>query len=113
MDGVEGSQTYQYMHGIDHGRGSRVSAIEGTQNEVALGQRSREHVCVLWWANLTTCDVSASPGALICQIHARKIKGFVDNGSIVHIRCGGKDNYKYKNKSKITFLNRQWPEKIT
>ena len=38
MDGVEGSQTYQYMRGIDRGR--------GTQAEVALRQRPRECVCV-------------------------------------------------------------------
>ena len=40
MDGAEGSQTYQYMRGIDRGR--------GTQTEVALGQRLGERVCVLW-----------------------------------------------------------------
>ena len=62
---------------------------------------------------MTTCDVSTSRGALICQIHEIKIKGFVDDGPDVHVRCGGKDNYKYKNKSKITILNRKWPEKIT
>ena len=28
MDGVEGSQTYQYMHGIDRGRGTQVGAVE-------------------------------------------------------------------------------------
>ena len=28
MDGAEGSQTYQYMHGIGHGRGLRDSAVE-------------------------------------------------------------------------------------
>ena len=102
MDEAEGSQTYQYMHGIDRGR--------GMQTEVALRQRSGECVCVLQWTDLTTCDVSTSPEALICQIHARKIKGFVDNGLDVHVRCIGKDNYKYKNKSKITFLNGRWPK---
>ena len=86
MNGAKGSQTYQYMHGVDCGR--------GTQTEVALGQRSREHVCVLQWMDLTTCDVITSLEALICQIHARKIKGFVDDGPDVHLRCGGKDNYK-------------------
>ena len=65
---------------------------------MALGQKSGEHVCVLWWMNLTTCDVSTSLEAFICQIHARKIKGFVDDGLDVRIRCGEKDNYKYKNK---------------
>ena len=70
----------------------------------------RRVVGELWWTHLTACDVSASLGALICQIHARKIKGFVDDGPDVRIRCSEKDNYKYKNKSKITFLNGQWPE---
>ena len=42
----------------------------------------------------------------------KKNKGFVDDGTDVHVRCGGKDNYKYKNKSKITFLNGQWPESL-
>ena len=37
MDRVEGSQTYQYMHGIDRSRGSRVDVAEGTQTKVALG----------------------------------------------------------------------------
>ena len=56
---------------------------------MALGQRLGEHVCVLRWMALTTYDVSASPGALICQIHARKINHFVDNGPEVRVRCGG------------------------
>ena len=47
---------------------------------------------------------------LLCQIHGEKTKGFVDDGPDVHVRCGGKDNYKYKNKSKITFLNGRWLE---
>ena len=38
---------------------------------------------------MTTCDVSASLGALICQIHARRINFFVDNGTEVRVRCGG------------------------
>ena len=75
---------------------------------MALEQRLGERVCVLQWTNLTTCDVSTSPEALICQIHARQIKGFVDDGPDVCVRCGGKD--KYKNKSKITFLNGRWPK---
>ena len=61
----------------------------GMQTEVALEQRLGEHVCVLQWTKLTTCDVSASPGALICQIRSRKIIFFVDNGPKVHVRCGG------------------------
>ena len=80
MDIAKGSQTYQYMRGIDCGR--------GTQTEVALGQRSGECVCVLWWTDLTTYDVSESLGALLCQIHARKINHFVDSGPEVCVRYG-------------------------
>ena len=58
------------------------------QTEVALGQRSGEHVCVLWWMNLTKCDVSTSPEEFICQIHVRKINCFVDDGPDVDVRCG-------------------------
>ena len=61
-------------------------------------------VCVLRWTTLTTCDVSVSSGALICLIHARKIKGFVDDGPGGRVRCGEKDNYKYKNKSIVQSL---------
>ena len=59
----------------------------GMQTEVALGQRSGEHVCVLWWMNLTTCNVSAGLGAFIFQMHARKINCFVDSGLEVRVRC--------------------------
>ena len=62
----------------------------GMQTKVALGQRLGERVCVLRWTNLTTCDVSASPWTLICQIHGRKIKGVVDDGPYVRVRCGEK-----------------------
>ena len=41
---------------------------------------------------------------LICQIYGRKTKGFVDDGPDVHVRCGEKDNYKYKNKSIVQSL---------
>ena len=50
------------------------------------------------------------PRKLLCQIHGRKAKGFVDNGLDVRVRCGEKGNYKYKNKNKITFLNGRWPK---
>ena len=63
--------------------GQRYANRGGSQIEV------RRAMCELWWMELTTCDVSASPGALICQIHARKINRFVENGPEIHIRCGG------------------------
>ena len=45
MDGAEGSQTYQYMCGIDCGRGSRVGAIEARKSRWLL-DRSQESMCV-------------------------------------------------------------------
>ena len=51
-------------------------------------------------------------GHLYAKYMQEKIKGFVDDGPDVRIRCGKKDNYKYKNKSKITFLNGRWPENL-
>ena len=46
-------------------------------------------MCVLRWIELNTCDMNASMGEIICQIHARKINHFVDNGPEICIRCGG------------------------
>ena len=51
--------------------------------------------------------MGSGPRMLLCQIYGRKIKLFVDYGPDVYMRCDGKDNYKCKNKSKITFLNGQ------
>ena len=45
MDGSEGSQTYQQMHGIDHGRGSRVGAAEACKPRW-LSNRGQESMCV-------------------------------------------------------------------
>ena len=81
------------------------------KTEVALEQRSGERVCVLWWMDLTTCDVSTSMGALICQIHAIKINHFVHNGPEIRIRCGGWRRRLYA-KIKIMFLNGQWIENL-
>ena len=44
------------------------------------------------------------PRTLLCQIHGRKKKGFVDDGPNVHVRCSEKDNYKYENKSMVQSL---------
>ena len=61
----------------------------GTQTEVVLRQRLGEHVCVLWWTDLTTCDVSANLGAVIFQIRTRKVNHLQENGPEVRVRCGG------------------------
>ena len=85
------------MHGIDHGK--------GTQTEVALRQRLGEHVCVLRWTDLTTCDVSASSGALICQIHEKEMIHLLDDGLDICIRCGGRSRQLCIKKIKMMFLN--------
>ena len=79
------------------------------QNGVALRERLGERVCVLWWMNLTTCDVCTSSKEFICQIHVRKINCFVDDGLDVRVRCGEKDNYKYKNKNIVQSLTSGGP----
>ena len=48
--------------------------------------------------------MGSGPRTLLCQIHGRKTKGFVDIGPDVRVRCGEKDNYKYKNKSIVQSL---------
>ena len=48
MDGVEGSQTYQYMCGDGSRQRLTSRCGRGMQTDVALGQRSGECVCVLW-----------------------------------------------------------------
>ena len=96
MDRAEGSQTYQYMHGIDHGRGSRVDAAKAREsmqqrhaNQGGPRTEVRRAVCELQWMDLTTYDVSASSREFICQICARKINHFVENGLEIRVRCGG------------------------
>ena len=88
MDVSKGSQTYQYMCGIGCGKGSRFGVTKARKS-TWLSDRGQESVCELRWMDLTTCDVSASPGAVLCQTHARKINRFVDNGPGIHVRCGG------------------------
>ena len=38
---------------------------------------------------LTTCDVSAIPEAVICQMHAKEIIRLQDNGLEIRKRCSG------------------------
>ena len=57
-------------------------------------------MCELWWMDLTTCDVSASLEAVICQIHAKEMICFMDDGLEVHIRCGGWSGQLYVTKNK-------------
>ena len=56
----------------------------GSQIEV------RTVVCELWWTDLITCDVSASPEAVICQMHAKEMIHPPDNDPGIRIRCGGR-----------------------
>ena len=46
-------------------------------------------MCELLWMELTTCDVSASPEAVICQMHAKEMIHPLGNGLGTYIRCGG------------------------
>ena len=48
--------------------------------------------------------MGGGPRILLCQIHGRKIKGFMDDGPNVCVRCGEKDNYKCKKKSIVQSL---------
>ena len=38
---------------------------------------------------MTTCDVSASPEAVICQIHAKEMIRLSDDGSDIYIKYNG------------------------
>ena len=70
---------------------------------MALKQRLGERVCVLQWTDLTTYDLSANSGVVICQICTRKVNRFVDNGPEIRVRCGEWRRQlcvKIKNKSK-------------
>ena len=59
-------------------------------------------MCVLWWKNLTACNVSASLGVFICQICIIKVNCFVDNGPKVHVTdVDEEDNYVLKYKIKV------------
>ena len=58
-------------------------------------------MCELWWTNLTTCDVSASPEAVICQIHAKEMMCLLGDRPESRIRCGGQGRWL---KIKMMFL---------
>ena len=67
----------------------------------------RRVVCELWWMDLTTCDVSASPKAVICQMHAKEMIYIPNDGMNIHIRCGGWSR-QLKNKNDVPYG--RWPE---
>ena len=48
--------------------------------------------------------MGGGPRTLLCQIHGRKIKVFMDDGLDVRMCCGEKDNYECKNKSIVQSL---------
>ena len=89
MDEVDVSQTCQYMHRIDRGRGTRFGAEEARKPKWLSNRWVERAMCELQWMDLTTCDVSVSPEAVICQIHVREIIYFLDNGLEIRVRCGG------------------------
>ena len=85
------------MHGIDRGRGSRVDAAEACKPRW-LSKIGQESMCELRWMDLTTCDVSASPRVVLCQIHARKINHFVDNGlKVIRVVCMEQEALEHAN----------------
>ena len=66
-------------------------------------------VCELWWMDLTTCGVSASLEAFICQMHAKEIICLPDDGLKIRIRCGGwSRELCVKNQNEVPY--RQWLE---
>ena len=66
-------------------------------------------MCELWWIELTTCDVNASPEAFICQMHAKEMIFPPDNGLEICIRCNGWIRQLYaKNQNDVSY--RWWPE---
>ena len=59
--------------------------------------------------DLTTCDMSASMDAVICQIHAKEMICSPSNGLEIRIRCGGWIRQLYaKNQNDVPYG--QWPE---
>ena len=66
-------------------------------------------MCESWWTDLTTCGVSASPEAIICQMHAKEMIRPPDDGPEIRIRCGGWIRQLYaKNKNDVP--DGRWPE---
>ena len=59
-------------------------------NQGGSQTKVRRAMCELWWTELTTCDVSVSLEAFICQIHAKEMIGPLDDGSKTSVRCDGK-----------------------
>ena len=53
--------------------------------------------------------MGSGPRTLLCQIHGRKTKGFVDDGLDVHMWYSEKDNYKCKNKSIVQSVTEGGP----
>ena len=68
---------------------ARESVRQRYANRGGSRTEVRRVVCELWWMDLTTCDVSASPETVICQMHAKEIIRLSDDGLKIHIRCGG------------------------
>ena len=59
--------------------------------------------------NLTTCDVSASLKAVICQMNAKEMIRPLDDGLEICTRCGGRIRQLYaKNQNDVPYG--WWPE---
>ena len=58
---------------------------------------------------LTTCDVSASSEAVICQMHAKEMICSSDDGPEICIRCDGWIRQLYaKNQNDVPY--ERWPK---
>ena len=76
---------------------------------MALEKNSGERACDLWWTDLTICDVSASPEAVMSQIHAKEMSRSPDNGLVICIRCDGRSRRLYvKTKNDVPYG--RWPK---
>ena len=90
MDKVEGSQTYQYIHGIYHGRGRRVSVEEACKPKW-LPNKGQEHVCVCVAVDeLDYMRCKYKSGGIYMPNMCKKRNHFMDSGPKVRVRCGKK-----------------------
>ena len=68
-------------------------------------------LCELWWMELTTCGVSASPEAVILKMHAKEMIRLPDDGPEIRIRCGGQIRQLYAiNQNDVPY--RRWPKNL-
>ena len=100
MDGADGSQTYQYMHGIDHGRGLRDNAAE-LRKPRWLSDKGQECMCVC--VNVDGLDhmrCKYNSGGIYMPNKCKKRNHFVDSGPKVYVRCSKPKRQLYAKNTK-------------